>query len=181
NATSRADGTVDGIRSVSANNVIRGLSIYNALDQIELFGASANNNTIVGNFLGTNAAATFTSITHTASAGMGLHLESGSHINVFGTPALADRNVFDGAPLEGIRIDHENSDANVIQNNIFGLTPNGLGKRPNGRTGIDLQFGPSRNLVGGLGPNEANVISGHPFIGVDLSHTSSTSNNEVVG
>src|SRR6185295_13282875 len=52
---------------------------------------------------------------------------------------------------------------------------------PNGRTGIDLQFGPSHNLVGGLGPNEGNVISGHPFIGVDLSHTKSTSNNEVVG
>ena len=181
NGTSTADGTFDGIRIVSANNVIRGLSIYNALDQIEMFGAGANSNTIVGNYLGTNAAATFASVLNTASAGMGIHLESGSHNNVFGTPALADRNVFDGAPLEGIRIDHEHSDSNVIQNNIFGLTPNGLGKRPNGRTGIDLQFGPSFNLVGGLGPNENNVISAHPFIGVDLSHTNSTSNNEVVG
>ena len=135
NGTSTADGTFDAIRIVSPNNVIRGVSIYNALDQIEMFGAAANNNTIVGNYLGTNAAATFASLLNTASAGTGVHLESGSHNNVFGTPALADRNVFDGAPLEGIRIDHERSDANVIQNNIFGLKPNGLGKLPNGRPG----------------------------------------------
>ena len=181
NGTSTAVGTFDAIRIVSPHNVIRGLSVYNALDQIEMFGAAANNNTIVGNYLGTNAAATFTSILSPTSSGMGIHLESGSHNNVFGTPALADRNVFDGAPLEGIRIDHENSDANVIQNNIFGLKPNGLAKLPNRRTGIDLQFGASRNLIGGLGSHEGNVISGHPFIGVDLSHTTSTSNNEVVG
>jgi hypothetical protein len=69
----------------------------------------------------------------------------------------------------------------VIQNNIFGLTPNGLAKLPNLQSGIDLQFGASKNLVGGLGPNEGNVLSGHPYTGVDLSHSTSTSNNEVVG
>src|SRR3954452_21516202 len=100
NGSSTAIGTFDAIRIVSANNVLRGLSIYNALDQIEMFGASANTNHIIGNFLGTNAAATFSSVVNTASAGMGVHLESSSHNNVFGTPALADRNVFDGAPLE---------------------------------------------------------------------------------
>ncbi|HEY0520772.1 MAG TPA: CSLREA domain-containing protein [Ilumatobacteraceae bacterium] len=181
NGTSTALGTFDAMRIVSPNNVIRGLSVYNALDQIQLYGATANHNHILGNFVGTNAAATFTSIRGTAAGGTGIHLEAGSHHNVFGTPTLADRNVFDGAPYAGIRIDHENSDFNVIQNNIFGLTPNGLAKLPNRQSGIDLQFGASNNLVGGLGANEGNVLSGHPYTGVDLSHSTSTSNNEVVG
>ena len=180
NGTATTLGTFDGIRIVSANNRFEGLAIYNAFDQIELYGRGANHNTFVGNFIGTNAAATFTSIVG-ASGGTGIHLEAGSHHNVFGTPALADRNVFDGAPLAGIRIDHENSDANVVRNNIFGLTPNGLAKLPNGKTGIDIQWGASSNIVGGLGANERNVFSGHKFTGVDLSHSKSTSNNEVVG
>ena len=181
NGTSTALGTFDAIRVVSPNNVIRGLSIYNALDQIQLYGASANGNRILGNFIGTNAAATFSSIRGTFAGGTGIHLESSSHHNVFGTPALADRNVFDGAPYAGLRIDHENSDSNVIQNNIFGLTPNGLGKLPNHQSGIDVQWGASRNLIGGLGANEGNVLSAHPYAGVDLSHSTSTSYNEVVG
>jgi CSLREA domain-containing protein len=180
NGTGTALGTFDGIRIVSANNRFEGLALYNAFDQIELYGPGANHNTFVGNFIGTNAAATFSSIVG-ATGGTGIHLEAGSNRNVFGTPALADRNVFDGAPLAGIRIDHENSDANVVQNNIFGLTPNGLAKRPNGKTGIDIQWGASGNIVGGLGSNERNVFSGHRFTGVDLSHSKSTSNNEVVG
>ena len=181
NGTSTALGTFDAIRIVSPNNVLRGLSVYNALDQIQLYGATANNNRIIGNFIGTNAAATFTSIQGTFQGGTGVHLESSSHHNVFGTPALADRNVFDGAPYAGIRIDHENSDFNVVQNNIFGLTPNGLGKLPNRQSGIDVQWGASRNLIGGLGPNEGNVLSAHSYAGVDLSHSTSTSFNEVVG
>ena len=75
----------------------------------------------------------------------------------------------------------ENSDYNVIQNNIFGLKPNGLGKLPNRQIGIDLQWGASHNLVGGLGANEGNVLSGHPYGAVDLSHSTSTSDNEVTG
>ncbi len=181
NGTSSALGTFDAFRIVSPNNVLRGLSVYNALDAIQLYGASANNNRIIGNFIGTNAAATFTSITGTPAGGTGVHLEASSHHNVFGTPALADRNVFDGAPYAGLRIDHENSDFNVIQNNIFGLTPNGLGKLPNRQSGIDVQWGASHNLIGGLGVNEGNVLSAHSYAGVDLSHSSSTSFNEVVG
>jgi hypothetical protein len=179
NGTSTAIGTFDGIRIVSANNVIRGLSVYNALDQIQLYGASANGNQFLGNFIGTNAAATFTAVFD--FDGMGIHLENSSHHNVFGTPALADRNVFAGAAYAGMRIDHENSDSNVVQNNIFGLAPSGLGKLPNKQSGIDVQWGASRNLIGGLGPNEGNVFSAHPYAGVDLSHSTSTSFNEVVG
>ena len=180
NGTGTTLGSFDGIRIVSANNRFEGLAVYNAFDQIQLYGSGANNNSFVGNFIGTNAAATFASIVG-ASGGNGIHLEAGSHHNVFGTPALAERNVFAGAPYAGIRIDHENSDANVVRNNIFGLTPNGLGKRPNGRSGIDIQWGASSNIVGGLASNERNVFSGHSYTGVDLSHSKSTSNNQVVG
>lgn len=180
NGTGTALGTFDGIRVVSANNRFEGLAVYNAFDQIQLYGSGANKNTFAGNFIGTNAAATFSSIVG-ASGGNGIHLEAGSHNNVFGTPALAERNVFAGAPYAGIRIDHENSDANVVQNNIFGLTPNGLGKRPNGRSGIDIQWGASNNIVGGLAANERNVFSGQSYTGVDLSHSKSTSGNQVVG
>ncbi|HEY4610210.1 MAG TPA: hypothetical protein VIH06_13430, partial [Ilumatobacteraceae bacterium] len=181
--TSTAVGTFDGIRVVSANNTLRGIAVYNANDQVHLVGSAANHNRIIGDFIGTNAAATSTSPlgAFASSGGNGLHLESGSHDNVFRTPDLADRNVFDGAPYAGIRIDHVHSNANIIQNNIFGLTPNGGGKLPNRRIAIDLQWGASHNKIGGLGPHERNVMSGQSYDAVDLSHSTATSFNEVVG
>ena len=107
---------------------------------------------------------------------------SGANHNVVGTPALADRNLIAGTPSTGVRIQHGGTNLNTVQNNVFGLKPNGNEGLALGFSGVDIQFGAKNNLIGGPGVHEGNVISGAIFgNGVDLSHTAETSGNRVVG
>lgn len=157
----------------SARNTIRGLSIYGNAPRIELRGEDADGNSIVGNFLGTNAAATATSQSPEAlryiDAGVVMNL--GPDKNMIGTANRADRNVIAGNARYGIRINHGETSENIIENNIIGLSPDLSRNYPQG-IGIDLQWWTWGNYVTG------NLISGHRGQGVDLSH--STMNNVVV-
>ncbi len=160
----------------SPNNTLRGLATYDSVFKIDLYQANAANNRIVGNFIGTNASGTYS---QTYGGGGALHIHQGANRNIIGTSALADRNVIGGAGYRAISVDHNNTDHNIIQNNIIGLNPSGTDKLPI-LLGIDIQWGPSHNIVGGLGFRERNVFSGSSG-GVDLSHSQGTSNNFVVG
>ncbi|MBK6886519.1 MAG: hypothetical protein IPH03_08710 [Tetrasphaera sp.] len=55
----KGPGTFDGLSITTPNNTIRGLAIYNFWKQISLTGDPADNNTLVGNYICTNAAGTF--------------------------------------------------------------------------------------------------------------------------
>ena len=170
----------NGFVVTSPNNTIRGLALYDLYNGIRLYEDGASRNLIVGNFLGTDADATFQAPSDWG-AGHGVHAISGASFNRIGTPDPADRNVISGNAYVGIRIDNENSDGNVIQNNIFGLTPDGNANLSNGKMCVDIQWGPSNNIVGGTDPGQRNVCSGHVYAGFDLSHNTSTSNNYIVG
>ncbi len=166
----------------SPHNVLRGLSIYDSDQMIELYEDNAQYNQIVGNFIGTNAAGTFISPIRDWQTGCGVYISQGASRNTIGSPELDDRNVISGVPNRGVQIDHEGTDFNIIQNNIIGLNPTGTENLYNLVMGIDIQWGASSNIVGGTGFRERNVISGHSrYVGVDLSHSQSTSNNFVVG
>lgn len=147
----------------SAENTIRGLALYGGDNTIELRGEGADGNKIVGNFIGTNAAATSNRTTQT-----GIQLNLGPDRNQIGTPALADRNVIAGYSSYGIRVNHGETSQNRIQNNVIGLSPDGTDDMGGG-SGIDIQWWTWGNLVGGNGTNEGNVISGNS-LGVDFSH-----------
>ncbi|HEY0518567.1 MAG TPA: hypothetical protein VGC84_03660, partial [Ilumatobacteraceae bacterium] len=168
----------DAFKVTSANNRIQGLSIYDVFNHFELFGTGATGNVIAGNFIGSDATSTFVAPPLT-EGGSGVTMVSGANHNVVGTPALADRNVIGGTPSTGIRIQHEGTNQNVVQNNLFGLKPHGDAGLPLGFSGVDIQFGAKNNLVGGPGVNERNVISGAPANGVDLSHQVDTTGNRV--
>ncbi len=169
-----------GLNVTSAGNTVRGLAIYDMHNAIRLYEDGADRNLIVGNFLGTNASGTFQAASDWG-AGHGVHVVSGSSFNRIGTPDPADRNIISGNAYVGIRLDNENTNGNVIQNNIFGLTPNGNANLSNGKMCVDIQWGPSNNIVGGTDPGQRNVCSGHVYAGLDLSHMTSTSNNYLVG
>jgi CSLREA domain-containing protein len=171
----------DAFTIVSANNRIQGLSIYNVFNHFELSGAGATNNVIVGNFIGSDAGSTFVATPHT-EGGSGITMINGTNHNWVGTAALADRNVIAGTPSTGIRIQHEGTNANVVQNNLFGLKPHGDAGLRLGFHGLDIQFGAKNNLIGGPGLHERNVISGATSgNGVDLSHQPDTTGNRVIG
>jgi hypothetical protein len=170
----------DGFVITSAGNTIRGLALYDLKRPFWLYGSGATNNHITGSFVGTNAAGTF-GTAELALTAHGFHIEQGAASNYVGGAAVSERNVISGNGRHGLGIWHEQSDGNVVMNNLIGLTPSGDNKLPNRKHGVDLNFGASYNVLGGTGPGERNVISGNDDNGVEVSHTTGTTNNRIAG
>jgi CSLREA domain-containing protein len=172
-------GGVRGLVLTSSNNTIRGLAIYNMWQTIHVGSDDASGNVIAGNFIGTDAAATFGASVRNNGT-FGIVIRSASDNNTVGGPNPEDRNVISGLAGRGVLIGVPSSelstgtDFNVVQNNIVGLTPNGLTNRPNFGHGIDLNNGVSNNKV------IDNVVSGNAAEGIEVSHGQSTRDNEVV-
>ena len=161
----------------SDNNVIRGLSIYDSFYPFLLIGTGATDNHIVGNLIGTNPAVTFSKNPGFSNAA-GVQLDMGASFNRIGTPDIADRNVFIGNRSWGIRIEQNETINNYVQNNIFGLKPDGSA-RFSQHGGIDIQYGTRDNIVGGRALREHNVFSGLVYSAIDFSHNSF--NNKAIG
>ena len=170
----------DGFTIVSADNEIRGLSIYNVRRGVWIWKSTAMRNRLVGNIIGTDPAATFVAPSFQGLA-YGVHVEQDAPDTVVGTPALEDRNVISGNGNHGVGFWHYNTDRNVVQNNIVGLSPDGTRSVPNRRHGIDFNFGVSESVIGGTGPHEHNVVSGNDGTAIELSHTSLTTGNVIAG
>jgi CSLREA domain-containing protein len=162
----------------TSNNVVRGISIYNFINQIMVTGLTADNNRIVGNIVCTNAAATVQSAV--SGKQIGIVLQKGASGNKVGTPAPADRNVVSGCGNRGIVLSFQPTVNNTIQNNIVGLTPNGAAARPNRSNAVDINY-TDHNLVGGDGPGMANIISGNGGSAVEDSHGKGNHDNQIVG
>ncbi len=170
----------NGIQLLAPNNTIRGLALFNLRRGIQVYGTAAQNNTIVGSFIGTDAAGNF-GLPAEVAGGYGVIVESGGGHTRIGGPAAADRNVISGNAYHGIATYHDYADQNVIQNNIVGLGPAGNKRLPNRRIGIDINYGSGHNTIGGTGPGERNILSGNDLSGLEISHQASTTQNDVVG
>ncbi|MFO7539114.1 MAG: right-handed parallel beta-helix repeat-containing protein [Chloroflexota bacterium] len=171
---------VYGLYLLSPNNVIKGLAVYNWHRQIQLFGSRAYQNTIEGNFLGTNAANTFTQVAP-GIEGEGIRLGNGASNNLIGGTMAAQRNIVSGNDQDGIGLQGNNVESNEFFNNYVGLNQNGTARLRNGGDGVDVAEGVANNQIGGLNPGERNVISGNNRDGVELSHDLGTQGNHIVG
>jgi CSLREA domain-containing protein len=170
----------DALRISSSGNLVRGLAFYNLRRSIQLIGSGANDNVVVGNFIGTDATGTSSAPASAASAS-GVDIREGASTNRIGGTSPAERNVISGSALNGIGIYHQTTHANVIQNNLIGLSPGGDARLPNRRQGIDINNDSYANVVGGDGPGERNVFSGNSGAGVEVSHGRANSENQVIG
>ena len=171
----------DGFAITSGSNTLRGLSIYNFRRPIWIYrtGKFTAGNTIQGSVIGTDPAGNFVAPA-LVDLGHGIHIEQDSPNTLIGGPAPADRNVVSGNARHGIGVWHSWSDNTVVQGNLVGLSPDGTRRVPNRKHGVDLNFGASNSLVGGDGPGERNVISGNDDSGVEVSHTSETTDNRIL-
>lgn len=169
-----------GLSVTSSGNLIRGLACFKLKHAIIVYGSSARDNVIIGNFIGTDATGTYFSSTYEHLAS-GVVLEQGAAHNRIGGSGAAERNVISGNAFHGVALYHAGTNNNVIQGNIIGLGPEGNTRVHNYRHGIDINFGASENLVGGSGRGEQNVISGNGWSGVELSHGQDTTRNQVIG
>jgi len=182
------NGAFRGFRISSANNTVRGIALYALYRPIVVAGSDATNNAIVGNFVGTNAAGTYATSPRISQSD-GVTVESSASRNRIGGVLPQDRNVVVGNAWRGINLFGPGTVNNEVKGNIVGLTPQGTvlgvttsGERlGNGLHNVDLQFGASDNVVGGLEAGARNVISVAGEVGVEVSHNTTTQRNIIVG
>jgi len=143
-------GTVDGARNVISANFIDGINIT----------AGGNSNTILGNYIGTDATGTIK--TEELGNGFSGIMISGASDNIIGGTGAGTRNVISGNNLEEIYIDGSPTPAtgNKIEGNYIGTDKTGTVALASSPYGV-LISDSSSNFIGGTAPGAGNVISGH--------------------
>ena len=122
----------------------------------------SNNNTVEGNYFGTNAAGTAS----LSNYGDDICLVSAAH-NTIGGTAPGAGNLISGSGRVGIWLNGWGTSNNTIQGNIVGLDVTGSKPLGNQITGI-MSAGAQSNLIGGTTPSARNVISGNVQGGIVL-------------
>ncbi len=149
----------------SANNVIRKNVISgNGQASVGLLitGATASDNTVVGNFIGCDAGGTI-KVTNGINAA-GVHIVNAPR-NTIGGPTEADRNVISGTG-SGVVIFGATASENVVVGNIIGTDITGtVPLEEFGGSGVRISEAPN-NLV------ESNLISGNNNNGVQIADAS---------
>ena len=164
----------NGIRVESAQNTIGGATTeqgntvsFNFENGILLSGAGANTNVIQGNFIGINNLG----ITPASNTLSGILLDNAPN-NLIGGAGPA-RNVI-STNNWGISLVGAGSFGNRLVGNWIGLANDGTTDLGNAQDGVRIIDAP-RNTIGGLNPDDANVIAGNN-VGVRISGSSATGN-----
>jgi parallel beta-helix repeat protein len=154
-----------GNGTVGGRNVISG----NAYDGIRIQDATTLSNTVQGNFIGTN-------ISGTAAIPNGLHgielTNSTSGNLIGGRRSFGQGNLMSGNLNHGMAINF-GAHHNKVSGNLIGPDVTGrysLGNQPWGA--MDITDEAHDNTVGGLLPDEGNLVSGNQTDGIALFNTS---------
>jgi titin len=146
----------------------RNLISGNAGEGILLTGVGTNNNTVSGNYIGTN----LNGIGIVPNMSSGIVIEGGAQGNVIGGsnttpggPCSGQCNLISGNTSAGVRIMNPDTDNNLVSGNYIGTNVSGTVNLDN-YNGIIIGDGASQNLIGGDTPAERNLISGNEGYGV---------------
>ncbi|MBX3680413.1 MAG: DUF4347 domain-containing protein, partial [Rhodocyclaceae bacterium] len=153
----------DGSNDAGERNVISGNPNGIVLEDAEVSG-----NVIAGNYIGTD-------VTGALSRGNtvdGISIQGGANANTVGGSLVAQRNVISGNGQDGIQIDGEGSDDNVIRGNWIGVNAAGSATIANGGDGIHISGGADNTTVGGTGANDGNWIAGNAVVGIEVDGAS---------
>ena len=160
-----ANNTIGGI-TAGARNIIADNN-YGIL----ISGASATNNQVLGNYIGTDAS---------GSEALGIQTDglriSSAPNNTVGGITLGSRNIFSGSGNCGVIIIGAGATGNQVLGNYIGTDVAGTSAIRNGR-GVGIENAASNNVVGGSTPGSGNLISGNTYRGIDIS---SVSNHNLV-
>ncbi|MEG4178670.1 MULTISPECIES: Ig-like domain-containing protein, partial [unclassified Microcoleus] len=161
----------DGFNDAAERNVIsanlgNGIAINSNLNAIEKI------TTIVGNFIGTNAAG----VAALGNRLSGIYLNAGS--NMIGGTNPSQRNIISGNILNGIKIAGSNAVNNQIQGNYIGIQADGVTAAGNLGSGISIEDGAAKNTIGGIEPGTGNTIAYNNLAGVAVI---SGTNNGILG
>jgi CSLREA domain-containing protein len=158
-----------GLSIESSNSVVRGLLFTHLTNALDLAGAS--NNTIEGNFIGTNAGGT-----QALGNGSSLEIRAGSTNNTVGGTSPEARNIISGNAY-GVIIKDSGSTGNEVMGNYIGTTRSGTANLGNEVCGVVVGDGASGNRVGGTTSAAANIIAFNGFCGVGIYDDGASSTN----
>ena len=180
----------DGIQITGSHNTIGGTRVSDRVvvsgssgAAIDLSGSHANHNSILGDYIGTDADG-FAAV---ANAN-GIVIRSGANHNQIGGTLHGARNVISGNLHDQVVITGNGSSANVLQGNYIGPDSSGDAAALSGRDGIRLEAGASGNQIGGTTSESGNLIGGAGHIdfetgkriGVGIEIVGSTTSNNVI-
>lgn len=148
-------GLTAGERNVISGNIDYGLPI---------FGAGAEGNSVIGNYLGTNASGTY-AIGNT----YGVLFDDGTFNNRVGGESDAERNLISGNSGYGVFFYNNGTNHNLIKNNLIGTDVTGIQAIPN-TAGIVIDGISYQNTI------DSNVIAGNLEMGIGIDITGSDSN-----
>jgi len=146
-----ANGNVIGGTNPGEGNVISGNH------SVQLFLVSSDENIIQGNIIGANAAGA----AFGGGNGYGIDADSGSDRNLIGGTQPGAGNLISGIGSAGIALRSESAD-NRVFGNLIGVAADGVSPLGNG-FGLVVDYGASRNQIGGVSAGEANRIAFSAF------------------
>ncbi|KPV54534.1 hypothetical protein SE17_03185 [Kouleothrix aurantiaca] len=150
-----SSGTQIGSMTASQRNVVSG----NTGNGVELTGDGSTNNTVAGNYIGTNEIGS----TDQGNGGSGVRIASGaSNNNVFGSAGA--NSLISGNGGYGVLITDDSSTGNKIYNTYIGTNAGGTVARPNDLGGVFVRDNASNNQIGIAG--QGNTIAGNKGYGV---------------
>ncbi len=160
---------VNGLNISDGGSTVKGLAI-NRFAAAGIRLSSGGNNTIAGNYIGTNPAGTAA----LANGTSGLLVVNSAN-NTIGGFSAADRNVLSGNTQHGVSLSGAGSTGNIVQGNRIGTSANGTTDLGNLLSGVLVSQSGS-NTIGGTSAAARNLISGNDQYGIYLSGTGATGN-----
>ena len=158
---SAAGSNCDALSIQGGSSTIQGL-VINSFDGDGIQLLSNGNNTIIGNYIGTD-------ISGTLAAGVaidGIYVETDG--NSIGGSSSTDRNLISNNHT-GVVFSGAGASGNQITDNYIGTDVTGSVDFGNSVNGILIENGADGNIIGGPGTGQGNVISGNTENGIYIT------------
>lgn len=155
-----ASGNTVGGSGPGTGNVLSG----NTFNGVVVENGPATNNSIVGNFIGTDEAGT-AALPNSLN---GVQIATGASGNLVGGTTAGAGNLISGNTQNGV---HLTTAGNSVAGNTIGLNAGGTAKLANGQNGVFINNA-ADNIVGGTAASARNVISGNALDGISINGTS---------
>ena len=182
NGTS-AGASTDGITLTTgaSGSTVKGF-VINRFGGRGIYLNDSDNNTIQGNYIGTDITGTL-DVNGTASSGIqtGILVGSGSSGNLIGGTTTAARNIISGNNWFGVEMVGTGSSNNIVQGNYIGTDVSGTLALGNSEGGAAFWNGATNNMIGGNVAGARNIISGNLGNGILSGGATTPTDNKVQG
>jgi hypothetical protein len=156
-----ANGNTVGGTTVGARNVVSGNERAGLL-------LKSNNNTIIGNLIGTDAAGNAALANET-----GVYIDGGAGNTIGGSISGSEGNLISGNSERGVLVAGNGANSNTIAGNAIGTNLGGTSAVAN-KHGVRIEVG--AHTIGGATADVGNLISGNAVNGVYLIGVSASGN-----